>query len=321
MTTTSQAPYVGIDVSKTQFDVAIGENGQFFTSSNNSVGINNIVRQMQKAKPALIVVESTGGLERALVAELYSSGFPIAMVNPGRVREFAKSIGLLAKTDKLDARLLARYAKAIQPPPTHLPTEEEQFLSDLMSRRKQVIEMIVAENNRLLSTRLALRPRLQQHIDWLEAEFEKLNQEINEFISNTPAFKIKDEILQSTPGVGKITSAILLSDLPELGHLNRKKIAALVGVAPFNNDSGRRQGKRRVKGGRISIRNVLYMATLSAVRFNPVLRKFYNHLLEQGKIKKVALVACMRKLLTMLNAMVRDLQPWQHQLPSVFSLT
>jgi transposase len=321
MTTTSQTPYVGIDVSKTQLDVAIGENGQFFTSSNNGAGINNIVRQMHKAKPALIIVESTGGLETALVAELFSSGLPVALVNPGRVREFAKSIGLLAKTDKLDAKLLARFAEAIKPTPTQLPTEEEQFLSALMSRRKQVIEMIVAENNRLLSTRLELRPRLQEHLDWLEAELEELNQQINDFISKTPVFKIKDEILQSTPGVGKITSAILLSDLPELGHLNRKKIAALVGVAPFNKDSGRRQGKRRVKGGRVTIRNVLYMATLSAVRYNPVLRKFYNHLLEQGKIKKVALVACMRKLLTMLNAMVRDLRPWEHQLPSVFPLT
>jgi transposase len=304
-------PYVGIDVSKRQLDVSVGQEGEYWTAANDAAGIQGTVERLRPLAPPLIVVESTGGLESALVAELYHAGLPIVVAHPGRVREFAKSIGLLAKTDKLDARVLARYAEAVRPAPTQLPNEAQQQLSSLMTRRRQVIEMLVAEKNRLSTARLSVRESLQKHIDWLAEELAGLNQEIDDFIQQTPEFKAKKDLLRAVPGVGPVTCAILLSDLPELGRLNRKKIAALVGVAPFNNDSGPRRGRRRVKGGRPSVRTVLYMATVAALRCNPVIRTFYLHLVDQGKEKKVAIVACMRKLLTILNAMTRDMQPWQ----------
>ena len=218
--------------------------------------------------PALVVVESTGGLEWPLVSELAARQIPLALVNPGRVREFAKSLGLLAKTDKLDAHLLARFGEAAQLSPTVLPDEAVQKLSALMARRRQLLEMLVMEKNHLLSTRLSLRAGVQQHITWLEQQIEQLTEQIQQDVQNTPGLRDKDRLLRSAKGVGPITSMILLSDLPELGQLDRKKIAALVGVAPFNDDSGRRRGQRRIKGGRASVRQVLYMAAVAASRFN-----------------------------------------------------
>lgn len=306
--------YVGIDVSKRQLDISVGQDGEYWTVANDMIGIQDTMERMEALAPALILVESTGGLERALVAELYDAGLPIVVAHPGRVREFAKSVGLLAKTDKLDARVLARYAEAVRPAPTELPNEAQQHLSALMTRRRQVLEMLVAEKNRLPTARLSVREGLGKHIDWLESELDELNHDIDDFIQQTPEFKAKTDLLGEVPGIGKVTCAILMSDLPELGRLNRKKIAALVGVAPFNNDSGPRRGRRRVKGGRPSVRKVLYMATVAALRCNPVIRTFYLRLVDQGKEKKVAIVACMRKLLTILNAMVRDMQPWQPSL-------
>lgn len=314
MATEHAERYVGIDVSKRQLDISVGEDGEYWTAANDADGIQSTVERLMLLTPALILVESTGGLESALVAELHHAGLPITVAHPGRVREFAKSIGLLAKTDKLDARVLARYAEAVRPAPTQLPNEAQQNLSALMTRRRQVIEMLVAERNRLSTARLSVRASLQKHIDWLEGELAALNEDIDEFIQHTPEFKEKNHLLRDVPGIGPVTCAILLSDLPELGQLNRKKIAALVGVAPFNNDSGPRRGRRRVKGGRPCVRTVLYMATVSATRCNSVIRTFYLHLVDQGKEKKVALVACMRKLLTILNAMVRDMQPWNASL-------
>jgi transposase len=311
MATSSQSPFVGIDVSKRQLDVALRPTGEGFSAANDGIGIGRIVERLRSVQPALIVVESTGGLEIPLMTELLSVGLPVALTNPRRVREFAKSLGLLAKTDKLDARLLAHFAEAVQPPVSRLPSAAEQQLQALMTRRHQVVEMLTAEKNRLANTRADIRRKIEQHVAWLEQELEDLNQAINDLIGRTPEFKAKDELICSVPGIGPITAAILLADLPELGQFNRQKVAALVGVAPFNNDSGRRRGKRRVWGGRSSVRNILYMATLSATRFNPVIQAFYDHLLRQGKLKKVALVACMRKLLTILNAMVRDRRPWQ----------
>jgi transposase len=310
MTESASTPFVGIDVSKAQLDVAVGQDGETWQAGNDPLGIQRSVERLRHLAPARIVVESTGGLELPLVAELYAAGLPVALVNPGRVREFARSLGQLAKTDRLDARLLARFAQAIQPPVVQLPAETEQHLAALMARRRQVLEMLTAEKNRLPTTRLRLRARLENHISWLQLELETLTQEVAEFIQQTPEFQHKDHLLRSVPGVGPVTSAILLADLPELGRLNRQKIAALVGVAPFNRDSGGRRGQRWVKGGRVSVRNVLYMATVAAVRFNPTLKAFYTRLVAQGKPKKVALVACMRRLLTFLNAMMRDLQPW-----------
>lgn len=306
--------YVGIDVSKGRLDVAIGEQGEFWNVANDEKGIAKLVERMKAEQPELIVLESTGGLELPLMAELYTSHLAVALVNPGRVREFAKSIGLLAKTDKLDARLLARFAEAVKPPVTHLPDEQEQHLIALVVRRRQLVEMLVAEQNRLNTVRHSMRANLEEHITWLRQALADLDHEIQEFIHQSPIWKDKGDLLQSVPGVGPVTACTLLAELPELGTLDRKKIAALVGVAPFNDDSGHRRGKRRVKGGRSSVRNVLYMAALSASKFNPVLSLFYKHMIQRGKEKKVALIACMRKLLTFLNAIIRDQQRWNPSL-------
>ena len=303
--------YVGIDVSKTRLDIAEGRKGEIWESPNDPEGIAKAVSRLKELHPKLVVVESTGGLERQLVACLIAEGIPVALVNPSRVRDFARSIGLLAKTDKLDARLLAWFGEATKPIPTQLPSEDEQKLSAMIIRRRQLIDIRTAETNRLGSIHSSMRSRLEKHLEWLVDEIEELDKEIQNFISNHPDFKAKDEVLQSVPGIGPVASAILLANLPELGKYNRQIMASLVGVAPFNNDSGFHRGKRRVKGGRSDIRTVLYMATISASRFNPVIKSFYDHLVGKGKLKKVALVACMRKLLTILNAMMRDFKPWQ----------
>lgn len=305
---------VGIDVSKATLDVSIGVDGEQFQVSNDDAGLKKLIERLTAVRPGLIVVESTGGLEKLVVAELFANTLPVALVNPGRVREFAKSTGRLAKTDKLDARVLAHFGEAIDPALVTLPSEEEQYLSALMTRRRQVIDLLTAEKNHLLSTPAKVRPRVEQSIAALQSQLDELNQTIDQFIDHNDAFRKKEDILRSVPGVGPVTAAIILSDLPEIGFLDRKKIAALVGVAPFNNDSGRHSGKRRVKGGRESVRHVLYMATLAATRSNPVIKLYYLHLIQLGKPFKVALVACMHKLLTFLNSMIRDLRPWQPKL-------
>ncbi len=304
-------PFIGIDVSKERLDIGVGAEGDFWQAANDEAGIQATRERLSVLQPALVVVESTGGLEWPLVSELAAQKVPVALVNPGRVRAFAKSLGLLAKTDKLDAHLLARFGEAAKLTPTGLPEEAVQKLSSLMGRRQQLLEMLVMEKNHLLSTRLSLRPAVQAHITWLEHEIDHLTEQIQQDLQDTPGFRDKDRILRTAKGVGPITSMILLSDLPELGQLDRKQIAALVGVAPFNDDSGRRRGLRRIKGGRASVRQVLYMAAVVASRFNPVIRSFYQRLLASGKKKKVALVACMHKLLTILNAMLRDMTPWR----------
>jgi len=309
-------PFIGIDVSKERLDIGVGAADEFWQAANDEDGISGVVHRLAKLQPALVVVESTGGLEWPLVSELAARQIPLALVNPGRVREFAKSLGLLAKTDKLDAHLLARFGEAAQLSPTLRPDEAVQKLSSLMARRRQLLEMLVMEKNHLLSTRLSLQAGVQEHITWLQQEIDRLTQRIQKDLQDTPGFRDKDRILRSAKGVGPITSLILLSDLPELGQLDHKKIAALVGVAPFNDDSGRRRGQRRIKGGRTHVRQALYMAAVAASRFNPTIRRFYQRLLTSGKQKKVALVACMHKLLTILNAMLRDMQPWRDPVPS-----
>lgn len=302
--------YVGIDVSKAELDVAVGQEGEYWQARNDEMGISRCVERLQALQPTLIVIESTGGLEVPLMTELFAAQLPFALVHPGRVKEFARSIGRLAKTDKLDARLLARFGEAVKPAITQLPGEAEQYLNALTVRRRQILDMVVDENNRLASTRLSLRPKIEEHIAWLHAELEEINDQIDDQIQHIPAFQEKGKLLRSAKGVGPVLCAKLLSGLPELGQLDRKKIAALVGVAPFNDDSGYRKGKRRIKGGRADVRHVLYMATVAAVRSNILIKPYYNHLLQQGKLKKVALVACMRKFLTILNAMIRDMQPF-----------
>ncbi len=302
--------YVGIDVAKAQFDVLTNAPSPGWTAPNDAAGIAHLIVQLQALHPTLIVVEATGGYEAQLVAEVYAAGLPIARVNPSRVREFAKSLGQRAKTDPLDARVLVRFAAAIQPPVVQLPPADSQHLVALVARRRQVLEMQTAEQNRLATVLPVVQSHIRQHLTWLAQELDTLEQEIDDQIHHHPDWQAKAETLQSTPGVGRITAFTLVAGLPELGRLNRKQIAALVGVAPMNHDSGRHRGKRFVQGGRAEIRSVLYMATLTATRFNPVIKAFYERLLKVGKEKKVALTACMRKLLTILNAMLKHSQAW-----------
>ncbi len=307
----SEEVFIGIDVSKKRLDVASNIEKEIWGVANDKAGIDAIVKRCLELRPQLVVVESTGGIEKNLVGELYAGGVPVALINPHRVREFARSIGLLAKTDRLDARLLARFGQAVRPQPTRLPDEKEQLLAAMVLRRRQLIENRTAEKNRLLTAHKAMQGSIEAHLKWLDAQIAELDRQINQFIQDDPNFKVKNEILRSVPGIGKVTSSLMIAALPELGHSDRKQIAALVGVAPMNFDSGFFRGKRRIKGGRADIRTVLYMATVSATRFNPVIREFYQRLLKNGKLKKVALVACMRKLLTILNALIRDQLSWQ----------
>ena len=258
----------------------------------------------------MIVVEATGGLERALAGALQVAQLPVAVVNPRQARDFAKATGQLAKTDQLDAHNLAHYAQAIKPEPRALPDQQRQQLSAVLSRRRQVVQMCTAERQRLSSTPEHTRVRLVKHLEWLEAELAELDQELDTLVAQSQEWKAQADQLQSTPGVGAVTTFTLLAELPELGQLNRKQIAALVGVAPLNADSGRYRGRRIVWGGRAAVRSVLYMATLAAVRYNPVIKVFYDRLSAAGKPKKVALTACMRKLLVILNAMVKNGQDW-----------
>jgi len=314
MSETVSSMYVGIDVSKEHLDISSGGTGNIWGAANSPSGWSELIEQLKPLNPALIVLESTGGYEAQVLAELYHAGLPVARVNPGRVREFAKSIGQLAKTDRLDARLLARYAEAVKPEPAKLADADEQRLAALVNRRRQLLEMHVAEQNRLHTAPKYLRERINQHLEWLMNEVRALEAEIDDFIQGSPMWKEKGDLLRSVPGVGSVTAFTLLAELPELGALDRKQIAALVGVAPLNRDSGRRSGKRRIYGGRSSVRSILYMATLAATRFNPVIHAFYHRLLQAGKVKKVAIVACMRKLLTILNAIIRHHSPWRSDL-------
>jgi transposase len=299
---------VGIDVSKTHLDVALGSTGPLFQVPYTQEGLQTLANRLQGA--TLVVMEATGGLETRLIQFLTLAGFPTARINPRRVREFANATGTLAKTDRIDAHILAWYGEALHPPVTPVPDENRQRLEALITRRRQLIEMRVAEENRLASAPDVIRPSIQQHLEWLQEQISALDEEICQLLQSDPDWAKKVEILQSVPGVGIVTAATLLAELPVLGQASHKEIAALAGVAPMNRDSGRRKGKRHITGGRPSVRQVLYMATIAAIRCNPVIRAFYRRLLAAGKEKKVALVACMRKLLTILNALLRKRQRW-----------
>lgn len=306
--------YVGIDVSKANLDVAIGQEGETWQAANTAGGIQATVKRLQTYHPQLIVVESTGGLEKPLVKALQAADLLVAVVHPGRVRKFAAGIGWLAKTDRLDARLLAWFAFAAHPHPKPQPNPANAALSELVRRRSQIVEMLTAERNRRSTCPDSMQDALEEHIAWLTVERDRLTTQIEAMLSSQPEFQEKDAVLQSTKGVGPILSATLLSDLPELGIYSHKQIASLVGVAPFSKDSGWSHGKRQIKGGRSGVRNVLYLGTLSAIRYNPVFRAHYQQLIDRGKLAKVAIVACMRKLLIILNAMIRDMRPWQYPL-------
>jgi transposase len=303
--------FVGIDVSKAHLDVAIRPAGTHARLPNDEEGIADIVTRLSAARPTLIVLEATGGLEVPVTAALAAAGLAVAVVNPRQVRDFAKAVGQLAKSDALDAHVLARFAEVVRPTPRPLPDAEAQALAALLTRRRQVLAMLVAEQQRLPTTLPPLRPRVEAHIAWLRQERDDLDRELRQRIRQSPAWREDDDLLQSVPGVGPVLATTLIAELPELGHLDRKQIATLVGVAPLNCESGILRGRRIIWGGRAQVRAALWMGTLVAVRHNRVIRQFYARLLAAGKAKKVALTACMHKLLTILNAILRHRTRWQ----------
>ena len=307
----SQEPiYVGIDVSKKRIDVAVRPIDNSWGLNYDGAGVDDLVALLRDLKPMGVITESTGGLELTLVAALAAASLPVAVVNPRQVRDFARSTGQLAKTDRLDAQVLAHFGEAVRPPMRPLRDDDTPALGAVLARRKQVMEILVAEKNRLSRAASEVRPRIQAHIDWLKQEVDDMDADLRQRIEHSPVWREKDDLLRSVPGVGPQVSLTLLAYLLELGTLNRKQIAALVGVAPFNRDSGPYRGRRSVWGGRATVRTTLYMSALVATRFNPVLREFYQRLLGAGKPKKVALIACARKLLTILNTMARTGVHW-----------
>jgi transposase len=303
--------YIGIDVCKATLDVAFGKDGEYWQTSNSPKGIQACITRFHQFPHVLIVVESTGGLEKALVKALQAEDLLVALVHPGRVRKYAEGIGQFAKSDRIDAKVLASFGASAQPHPKPKRSQACESLSELVRRRNQVIEMLTAERNRRSTCPDSLIDSLEDHILWLTDERDLLTNMITSSLSSNPEFADKNIVLQSTKGVGPILSATLLSELPELGLYSHKQIAALVGVAPYSKDSGSHKGKRRIKGGRSTVRNVLYLGTLSAIRYNPLIREHYQQLISRGKLPKVAIVACMRKMLVCLNAMMRDMQTWQ----------
>ncbi len=309
------ASYVGIDVSKATLDVEVRPTGERLSVPNQGNGVTGLVSSLGDPSQTLVILEATGGLELPVAAALAEAGFSVAIVNPRQVRDFAKATGKLAKTDRIDAQTLAHFGEAIKPEPRPMPEGEALLFKQMLSRRRQLVEMITAEKNRLSTTPPALRKEVQAHIAWLQESLAKLDDDLGKRIKASPMWRASEELLRSAKGIGPVCSRTLLVDLPELGKLDRKQIAALVGVAPLNRDSGKLQGKRAVWGGRGRVRAVLYMATLSATRSNPVIAAFYLRLLAAGKAKKVALTACMHKFLTILNAMVKHGTPWQKVAP------
>ncbi len=306
---TNTPVFVGIDVSKAQLDVAMRPEGRFAVV-NDEQGRAQLRERLQAVAPTLVVLEATGGVELPLTSALVLVGLPVVVVNPRQVRDFAKATGQLAKTDAIDAHVLARFAEVIRPELRPLPDEQTQALAALVTRRQQLIEMLTAEKNRLMSARPTIRKNLRAHIVWLERALQQADTDLAEAIRQSPVWREKEALLRSVPGIGPVLTTTLLANLPELGTLTQKQIAALVGVAPLNRDSGTLRGRRTVWGGRARVRTALYMAAIVAARFNPVICAFNQRLLAAGKAKKVALVACMRKLLTIVNAMLKHQTPW-----------
>ena len=302
--------FVGIDVAKEKVDVCVRPGGERWEESNDDKGRKNLVRRFKELSPTLVVMEATGGYEAELALALTDASVPVRIANPRQVRDFAKGKGLLAKTDGLDAAILAEYAETYRPSPRALPEEEAREMAALLSRRRQLVEMRIAESNRLEQARGEVRKRILAHVAWLESEIERTESNLDQRLRRSPLYLDKHERLTSVPGVGNQTALSLILNVPELGTLDRKEIAALVGVAPFNRDSGRYRGKRSIWGGRAQVRAVLYMAAVVASRRNAVIRTFYEKLLAAGKPKKLALTACMRKLLTILNAITRNQSVW-----------
>jgi transposase len=304
--------YIGIDVSKQLLEVAAHESDYQFRCPNKASAFGELIAELIVLRPALIVLEATGGLEMPVVSALHAAGLPVVVVNPRQVRDFAKALGQLAKTDRLDARVLAHFAAAIKPPLRPIKSKEEQELDALTGRRGQLIEMLIDEKNRRGAAATDnVRDKIKEHIDWLEECIAELDEQLKALLQSSARWQAKDEILQSVPGIGPVVSFSMIADLPELGILNRQQISKLVGVAPLNRDSGQQRGTRHIYGGRAHLRSVLYMAALTASRHNPVIKEFYERLRANQKPFKVAITACMRKLLSIINVMVRDSTCWK----------
>jgi transposase len=306
-----QPCFVGIDVAQATLDIAVRPTAETWQVSNDEPGITTLVSQLQSLAPTLIVLEATGGYQGPVTAALATTGLPVVVVNPRQVRAFAQAVGILAKTDRIDARVIAHFAEAVRPRPRPLPDAETQELRALVLRRRQVLAMLTAERNRLGMAPARIQRAIQQHIAWLEGQLGALDDDLTATIERSAVWQAKAEVLRSIPGVGPVLSRTMLAQVPELGTLGHKQVAALVGVAPFNRDSGTLRGRRTVYGGRSEVRAVLYMGTLVATRYNPIITAMYARLRAAGKAKKVALTACMHKLLTIMNAMVKSLTPWQ----------
>lgn len=303
----SRLVYFGIDISKDHLDLHQLPQDRAARFEANPEGIGKLITYLKRRKPTLIVIEATGGYETRIAAELAAAKLNVAVVNPRQVRNFARALGILAKTDSIDARVLARFAQDVRPEPRPLPDEQELALKALVKRRRQLVEMLVAEKNRLNRvTSKTVRENLKQTIEFLNQRIADLDKQIAETVKNSPVWREKDNLMQSVPGIGAKTSHTLMALLPELGKLNRRQIASLVGVAPLNRDSGKFRGRRMISGGRKSVRNALYMGTLAAIRCNPMISSFYLRLRQDGKEFKVAITACMRKLLIILNAMLKN---------------
>jgi transposase len=304
--------FIGIDVAKRRLDVAERPSGARWMVKNDDVGRAALVERLRSGGAiSLIVLEASGGYETAVVAALSSAGVPVVVVNPRQVRDFARAVGRLAKTDAIDAVVLALFAERVRPEVRPIPDAMTQALQSWVARRRQLREMLTAEKLRLGTAAGAIRPQIQRNVVWLRAQVRETEREIRGLIERSPVWREQDDLLQSAPGAGPVLASTCLGDLPQLGQLTGKQISALVGVAPFNCDSGEHRGTRRIWGGRAHVRQVLYMATVAALRRNPVIRDFYARLCAAGKPKKLALTACMRKFLTILNAMMRDRTPWK----------
>ena len=306
----SDRVYTGIDVSGSHLDMAVFPTGEERSFANDPKGIKSLKDRLVRLDSVLVVLEATGGLELPVVGELAAAGVQVVVVNPRQVRDFARATGKLAKTDALDAQVLARFGEAVKPPIRPLPDATLRELRALTTRRHQLMKMLTAERNRLRIASQRVQPQIKDHILWLKRQIKDMDKELRNSIRSSPLWRAQESLLRSAPGVGPVVSSVLLAQLPEMGTLNRYQISALVGVAPLNRDSGSLRGKRKVWGGRAPVRAALYMAALVATRHNPVIKAFYQRLLQAGKPKKVALTACIRKLLTILNVMVRDQRRW-----------
>ncbi len=308
---TEAGGFVGIDVAKAELEVVVRPSGARWTVTNNASGLAQLQERLQAAAPSLIVLEATGGYEVAVVAALATAALPVVVLNARQVRDFARATGRLAKTDAIDAGVLAHFAEVVRPPVRPLPDAMTQDLQAWLTRRRQLVDMLLAEEQRRSRAPRAIQRQIDQHVRWLRAQLGAVEKDVAQTLRESPVWREKEDLLRSVPGVGPILTTTLLGDVPELGQLNRKQIAALIGVAPLNRDSGTYRGRRAVWGGRARVRATLYMATLTAARYNPLIRAFYERLVAAGKPKKVALTACMRKLLTILNAMIARRTAWK----------